>query len=91
MSNLNYFYPWDDVLFSKVNGNGTKLSVQGRKIAPNVYKTDCEYEVLLVRADEGGNLGLHFFQDPIHGNSSSTKAAGVTRLKSLNFPSIVLS
>uniref|UniRef100_A0A8D1L1Z7 Lipocalin/cytosolic fatty-acid binding domain-containing protein n=1 Tax=Sus scrofa TaxID=9823 RepID=A0A8D1L1Z7_PIG len=23
-----------------VNGNGTKLSVQGRKIAPNIYKTD---------------------------------------------------
>lgn len=44
-----------------------------------------------LKVDGGGNCGLHFLQDPIHGNSSSTKAAGVTRLKSLNFPSIVLS
>lgn len=67
------------------------MYTKGRKIAHNVYEGNCKYELLLVKADGSRNLGLHSSQDPIHGNPTSTKTAGVTRHQSLNFQSTLWS
>lgn len=60
-----------------MNGKCRASSAEGRKIAPNVYEIDCKYEILLLKVDEGGILGLHVSQDHIHGNACPTKIAGV--------------